>query len=561
MKKILLSAVSAFSILVSAVAFAEINYSYDENHVSFDIEKSENGDVNYTDKISFAVLKPGKEFEYAKASDYKYIDAYNQSENNVNIDYFFSDNDWGAHKLRLTVTHKDNTSFFREYSFYYNSPEDINALITDMKNVKAEGVNACLKKYAFERKVLNLEEISEINPENINLDAKFRTAYEMTRDIFASGGEYEFKTAVDVLNSLKLSMLADALMNKDSDSFCSLYEKYIGSASGLIDNNVSSEKYFEIFECFKNSIGSYTDLMQSLKKTSLLTLIDNGTSQNLIDAVTRYGSSYGIDIEETKEKGVAPGDIAARIDKSNAVQYADSFGTVYKNIESSLIPKGGNTVPGSVSNKGGGGSGSRGGGNYSVPTVTENAVQPEQAIFTDVSDQMWAHDYIKYLKQQGSINGYGDGSFRPDSYVMREEFIKLVIESLKIKTDDSRDLLFLDCDKNQWYYPYIKIAYSNRIVKGKDDYTIGIGEEITREDMAVIICRAAGIKSSGSDLSFTDIEDFSEYAVPAVSAAAEIGVITGYGDGSFKPKNKATRAETAAMICRVLNYLSGETKS
>ncbi len=540
---------------VSVTVFAGIDYSYDENSVSFNISKSDGGNISYTDKISLAILKPGKEFNNAAGADYKYIDAYNQSENDVNLGYIFEDNDWGVHKIRLTVTHKDSTSFFEEYSFYYNSQEDVDALVNDMRNVKADGVNVCLNKYANEKNVLNIGEISEIDSENIYLSPEACTAYVITKDIFAGSEDYEFKTAIDVLNSLKVSMMVDALMNKDSESFCSTYEKYVRFANGLIESEVNPRKYFEFFKSFKNSIADSNDLVSALKKASLLTMIDNGTAGDVIEAVTKYGSAYGIDIEQTKEKGVAPGDIAARIDKSDASKYIENFGTVYKSIENSLIPQNPG-VPDSVSNNRGGGGGSTGGGNYTVSAPPEKPVNEEQQLFTDVSPQMWAYDYIKDLKQRGYINGYEDGSFRPDSSIRREEFIKLVIEALQIKTVESKDLLFIDCDKEQWYYPYIKIAYSNNIINGKGDYTIGIGEDITREDMAVIICRAAGIKTVNSEASFTDNEEFSGYSVSAVNAAAANGIIKGYEDGSFKPKNKATRAETAVIIYRVINTLN-----
>lgn len=171
--------------------------------------------------------------------------------------------------------------------------------------------------------------------------------------------------------------------------------------------------------------------------------------------------------------------------------------------------------------------------------------------FSDVSDDHWAYNEIKYLVDRGIMSGVGEGVIEPQRTIRREEFIKLLVSAMGIETGGN-DAEFTDVESGSWYAPYIAAAKESGILNGYADGRAGIGEEISREDMAVMIFRAAELIGEKSENQFTDHEEISDYAVEAVYTLQKNGVINGMGDGSFASKAKATRAETACMIYKTI---------
>lgn len=171
--------------------------------------------------------------------------------------------------------------------------------------------------------------------------------------------------------------------------------------------------------------------------------------------------------------------------------------------------------------------------------------------FTDIGDVAWASEAISALSNLGIINGMGDGLFSPQLTVTREQFAKMIVGVMGYNVDQAASTNFSDAN-GAWYTPYIAAAVNNGIITGRDNGTFGVGENITRQDMAVIIYRALGL--SDADIhEFTDSAQISDYAVSAVSALYNMGIISGYTDGSFAPKDNATRAEAAKMLYSVYN--------
>ena len=171
--------------------------------------------------------------------------------------------------------------------------------------------------------------------------------------------------------------------------------------------------------------------------------------------------------------------------------------------------------------------------------------------FSDISNDHWAYSEIKYLVDSGIMSGVSEGVIEPQRTIRREEFIKLLVSAMGIETGGN-DAEFTDVESGSWYAPYIAAAKESGILNGYADGRAGIGEEISREDMAVMIYRAAELIGEKSENQFTDHEKISDYAVEAVYTLQKNGVINGMGDGSFASKAKATRAETACMIYKTL---------
>lgn len=114
---------------------------------------------------------------------------------------------------------------------------------------------------------------------------------------------------------------------------------------------------------------------------------------------------------------------------------------------------------------------------------------------------------------------------------------------------------FEDTDKNEWYSPYIASAKKDGLVNGVSETEFGLGNNIKRQDMAVIIyngLKKKGYNFSNKQVSFEDEDTIDDYAKTAVSALAASGIINGMDNGCFKPHDNATRAQAAQMIYTML---------
>ena len=234
------------------------------------------------------------------------------------------------------------------------------------------------------------------------------------------------------------------------------------------------------------------------------------------------------------------------------------------------------TVPDSVpvlppSDNGGGG----GGGGGAKPQKPEKAPLPEikeedkavsddntqTVIFTDLQQTEWAQESILALYDAGIISEAADKCYRPLDNITREEFVKLLVVLLDLKTDD-KESSFVDAKENSWYIPYLTAAKKAGIVNGRADNTFGIGEHITRQDMAVMAYRAVSVSGKSLEknqekLSFSDNDSISTYAVEAIENMQQSGIINGMGDGAFAPFDNANRAQAATIIYKIMAELKG----
>ena len=100
------------------------------------------------------------------------------------------------------------------------------------------------------------------------------------------------------------------------------------------------------------------------------------------------------------------------------------------------------------------------------------------------------------------------------------------------------------------------------MVTGYDESTFGPNDNVTREQMAAILTRFAKLMkldtTASGEISFTDADTISDYAVDSVLYCVDMGIITGYENGRFAPKDNATRAQIAAVIVRFIESVLSE---
>lgn len=187
-----------------------------------------------------------------------------------------------------------------------------------------------------------------------------------------------------------------------------------------------------------------------------------------------------------------------------------------------------------------------------------NSMYPviKQSNFKDTANH-WANESIKYLADRGIINGMNDNQFAPNNNITRAEFITLLAKMDNIDINKYKAEIFIDVPANAWFNPYIDWAAKNGITSGTTANTFAPNNNITREQMAVMIERFCNYKNfslnnNKPQINFTDTNNISSYASSSVAKVQQAGIINGRPDGSFAPKANATRGESAQMIYTML---------
>ncbi len=188
------------------------------------------------------------------------------------------------------------------------------------------------------------------------------------------------------------------------------------------------------------------------------------------------------------------------------------------------------------------------------PEATASPQGTETVLFSDVTPDCWAYGYIMDLAESGVLSGDDDGKFRPDDCITRAEFVAVIARASGAEPN-SASAEFSDVSDDSWYVGYIGWAASNGIVNGVGEGLFEPDSIITREDVCVIIVRVTDNKNTASthdDISFTDANEISDYALNDVNTLKQSEIINGYDDGSFRPKAGVTRAEVSKIISLAL---------
>ena len=281
------------------------------------------------------------------------------------------------------------------------------------------------------------------------------------------------------------------------------------------------------------------------------------TTSEILSILNGYNGILGLDLSKfnklsSESKGNAIRNFA------NKKPTLETMQTVLDGIVSSLLPS--ETQINQSTSGGGGGGGSAGGGGaggtYMGMTNSAGSANETNAVFNDIGNYPWAKDAILSLYSSGIISGYGNGVFAPQNSIKREEFVKIVVAAFYGGSEPG-ECAFFDVSPDAWYYKSIAVAANCGIISGIGDNLFGVGKNITRQDMAVILSRIAGdrLEKPESYNSFSDDGDIAGYAKEAVYALRAAGVINGVSATEFAPLKNATRAETAVMIYRFLNLI------
>ena len=172
--------------------------------------------------------------------------------------------------------------------------------------------------------------------------------------------------------------------------------------------------------------------------------------------------------------------------------------------------------------------------------------------FNDMKDH-WANDAVAYLKRSGISNG-SNGNFLPDTNISRQEFAVLLARYLGSSQDySSVQLPFADTNEiASWALNGAKAMYSLGIIKGSSD---GSGKlyfnptaNVSRQEAVTMLGRLTEKGYAQGALKFTDSSAIQSWAAEYVSTLSEMGILTGFNDGSFRPNGAMTRAQVATVL-------------
>ncbi len=226
---------------------------------------------------------------------------------------------------------------------------------------------------------------------------------------------------------------------------------------------------------------------------------------------------------------------------------------------------GGGSTSSTGTSSGGGGGGaiaSSNGSNTSLTKPTTGQEKVEELIeqreeaenrFSDLGGVSWARDAINGLYDAGIVNGKTDTLFAPNDNVTRAEFAKMLMGVFGLTSDAFTTSSFYDVPSDSWYFQSVESAYNLGIINGVAAGYFDPNANITRQDMAVMVMRAATvsgrtISATTEAKSFNDADSIADYAKEAVTTLQTGGIINGVSDTEFAPLSNATRAQAAQIL-------------
>jgi len=167
-------------------------------------------------------------------------------------------------------------------------------------------------------------------------------------------------------------------------------------------------------------------------------------------------------------------------------------------------------------------------------------------------DTHWANETIRSSIASGDVNGYPDLTFRPDQSISRAEFFALINNTFDYATTTTAT--YSDVDATAWYADDVSIATHENYVNGYTDGTMKPEMSITRQEVAVILNNILSLAPVSSTSTFSDAAQIPAWSNDAIIAINEAGIISGYPDGSYRPTDSITRAEALVSILNSYNH-------
>lgn len=465
----------------------------------------------------------------------------------------------GAYKLLIQGSGKRSDESKVQIPVWVINPSRISGLVSNFNSANVSNIKGYIDEV---KNALQLEVEESESTDRLNAFLSIRD-----KDYSRS-----FVTLNDVERAWKISEILDCLASDSSNKtrLQSLFE----NNSSIIDVDVDGDDYKDNVSSIYNSIvynnnlkkaASISEIEKLFSQATAIAAINAATGTTISEKLAEYYDEVGISTEYyNKLANCSDSQIKLKIERMFLNQgflttdkikgtFDTAVDTYIKEEEDDFGDGFGNDVVGG--NPGIGGIS----GPVDAAVTYPQTSQTPTASFADCSTEHWAYSYIEALKESGIISGYSDGNFYPDRTVKREEFVKMAVLMCGLY-DESSECDFTDVDKNEWYYGYVSSAYKEGIINGVSEEEFGIGADISRQDVAVIVCRLLeklGVETSVKEEPkvFSDADKISDYSAESIGILNGMTIINGFEDGSFRPEASLTRAEAAKILCLVKSYI------
>lgn len=180
--------------------------------------------------------------------------------------------------------------------------------------------------------------------------------------------------------------------------------------------------------------------------------------------------------------------------------------------------------------------------------------------YSDLPSDIWCHEGLDFVISRGYMVGKSETHFVPNGSMTRAMVVTVlyrIADDAGAETDKASSLPFSDAPKNAWFYDALCWAYKHDIAKGFSETKFGPNMTVTREQITLFLSRFASfsgesVTARGDIGIFNDVSGLSSESRKAISWAVGEGILYGYSNGEFRPKNLATRAHFAVMLQRWL---------
>lgn len=372
---------------------------------------------------------------------------------------------------------------------------------------------------------------------------------------------YTTETAVEAFNNYITYALFDG--TTDAERFSIIendkYDEILGVADIKESESYKNAKSFDDAESIFDGVTSENSKTKIYENIVLLTIANAENSKQIQTVIEEYAEKFGLEFKSGYKK--LSGTALKKLYDSyfdEKVQDIDDVIDVFENAYKDVTQT-------SASSVGSGGGSSSGGAlgvkrpSTIVNTETEKEEEPEKpdenekAVLKDENKLTWAKEAVLYLVEKGIISGNENGEFCPEDNITREQFVKIAVLAFGVTADGKAD--FLDVKADEWYAEYVNVLASAGVINGISNNEFGVGEYITRQDLAVIVYRILkneGKTEKSNEMGFADGEKIADYAREAVCSLAAAGFVNGYDDNTFRGECSITRQEAAQIIYNII---------
>jgi hypothetical protein len=355
--------------------------------------------------------------------------------------------------------------------------------------------------------------------------------------VFASTDNFVVEiTGSGVVNALKLSVEELKAMPAEAQ----IEEEYIyNSKSG---EKIALVKGVSLEYLLKEKAGVTLESGQVLFEAADGYAIDPQTLEDVFNDEFKYVLAYEVDGQLVDDEETIPEEVKIY----RKVKETGEFGTVFKMINKITVT--GSTPPVEEPE---------------VPVQEPSTGEEKPSVsFTDITDEYkFAETAIYALANKGIIDGMGNGIYSPQNSFTREQFCKIIVEALGYETKDYQ-AKFSDITTERWSASYIQIAVDNGLFVGNPDGTFLPENVITRQEMAVVVARAAVVaqkveqeklnKFVMEKSAYIDKETVPTWAGNSVAWLEAQKVFEGIAGTSFEPAKDVNRAEAALVVYNTL---------